>query len=94
MGTVIDLEGVRRKRRRSESSGDILISTPNGECSGCGALRSTVTIFHDTGLPEGSSGLFLTLPHWKCDGENVISQEPSVEEMEAEIADLDGGTES
>ncbi len=89
VGALIDLAGARRERRKLEAVPDILISTPNGECEGCGALRSLVSVTHDTGLRDGVSLTFLTLPHWRCDGRVVTAEEPSLAELETGACEPD-----
>lgn len=87
MGVLVDLESKRDERRRRDVLRDMLISMPAGECAGCGALRSTVSIMHDSGTAVEIT--LVTVPHYRCDGEKVISQEPTLEDLEAKEAERD-----
>ncbi len=88
MGTVLELEPFRRKGTvptttgrppadRSDPHPDYaLFNKIEGRCPGCGARRSHMLAFHDTGTERlGMSILSKTLPHFMCDGERVTQQD-------------------
>jgi hypothetical protein len=79
MGTVHDIDRARRRRARApgrELHEDLIFSSEIPEaCEGCGARRVFITAIHDTGTDRGTVIGTLTLPHFLCDGSQVVHKE-------------------